>query len=676
MRNILLAAVLSVSSTLLAQPATQPSPVPVRAVTIYSSGVAYFEHAGTVHGNADTELRFKTAQINDILKSLVLQDESGGKVSVVSYPSQDPLEKTLRSFEIDLTANPALDQILNQLRGANVTLVFPDSKVSGTVVGVEKKPHAATDKAVVELPSVNLFSNGALESFDLEHVRSIEIENPKLQQELTKALAALGSARDKDQRPVSIHFTGNGDRHVRIGYVVEAPVWKTSYRLILDDTAKLQGWAIVENQTDSDWNGVQLNLVSGRPISFIQDLYSPLYVPRPTVQSELYSSLMPQLYAEGMARRAIGGAMDKSAAGQLMFRQQQQAAQAPHQFGMAAAAAPANAPADVTASIASVASTADLGELFQYTIPDVTLERQKSAMLPIVTDSVEAEKLSIYNASVLANHPLNGARLKNTTGKYLLGGPVTVLQEGIYAGDAKIDSMPPGQSRLLSYGIDLKMIVRSKNLDQQQQVVSGKIVKGVLELQRKTIATQEYHAQNKADKDKTLLIEDPIRPGWQLIDSPKPFETTDTLNRFKISVPAGKTTDLTVKQQIVQGESLALISSEPDAFAFYRTEGAMPAKVREALSKAITMKQAVADTDRQIQEKKQRLADYTTEQARLRENLRVVSDNAQYHARILAKLNDQETAIEKIQGEIETLTTQLKSQRSDLENYLNNLNVE
>ena len=80
-------------------------------------------------------------------------------------------------------------------------------------------------------------------------------------------------------------------------------------------------------------------------------------------------------------------------------------------------------------------------------------------MIPIVTDAVEVEKLSIYNQAVLPKNPLNGARVKNTTGKHLLQGPITVLDAGAYAGDARIDDVPPGQERLISYGIDLQVLV-------------------------------------------------------------------------------------------------------------------------------------------------------------------------------------------------------------------------
>src|SRR5207237_2994441 len=114
---------------------------------------------------------------------------------------------------------------------------------------------------------------------------------------------------------------------------------------------------------------------------------------------------------------------------------------------------------DPTASISSVASASKVGELFQYTVGSVTLPRQKSAMLPIITDPVEVERLSIYNQAVLPKNPLTGARVKNTTGKHLLQGPVTVLDGASYAGDASIDNVPPGPERLVRYGVDLQGIV-------------------------------------------------------------------------------------------------------------------------------------------------------------------------------------------------------------------------
>src|SRR5256714_7019250 len=131
------------TSTVRAQttaPAGKAADVPVKQVVLFSSGVGYFEHFGTVTGDGTTELRFKTQQINDILKSLVLQDIDGGKVGVVTYPSQDPISKTLKSFQVDITNNPPLADLLNQLRGAKISVSMTSGETfDGTILGVEKK---------------------------------------------------------------------------------------------------------------------------------------------------------------------------------------------------------------------------------------------------------------------------------------------------------------------------------------------------------------------------------------------------------------------------------------------------------------------------------------------------------------------------------------------------------
>jgi hypothetical protein len=256
------------------QPATRQAQIPVKMVVLFSSGVGYFEHFGSVAGENRTELRFKTHQINDILKSLVLQDLDGGRVTTITYPSQDPVAKTLKSFQVDITANPSLAELLNQLRGAKVTVSQAAEKTTGTILGVEKKKKqiGPEGKETIEQSVMNVITEGdnaRLVAITLDSVSDIIFEDPALQDELNRALAALAQARDQDKKPVQIAFEGQGERRVRLGYVVETPVWKTSYRLILGDKEtkpRLQGWAIVENQTDNDWSNVQLSLVSGRPI--------------------------------------------------------------------------------------------------------------------------------------------------------------------------------------------------------------------------------------------------------------------------------------------------------------------------------------------------------------------------------------------------------------------------
>jgi hypothetical protein len=705
-------AVVSMPRPLIASPiepptATQPAngnavDVPVKVVVLFSSGVGYFEHAGPIKGTSRAELRFKTNQINDILKSLVLEDLNGGKVTAVTYPSQDPVAKTLRSFQIDITSNPSLGELLNQLRGAKVSVTVGVQAMEGTILGLEKKQKSSGEKGNIETWVMNLINGGMIRAVELDQVTKLELEDKQLQEELGKALLALAQSRDQDKKPVTINFTGEGERQVKLGYVVETPVWKTSYRLLISSEKKdgkpqagLQGWAIVENQTDNDWNNIQLSLVSGRPISFIQDLYQPLYVPRPTVKPELYASLRPQTYEGGMDKQkemeAFNNkpAADSAKADNSYFRKALAGAAPPAgALGMQGVGGGAFArnqeqeslataqSIDAAASIASVASAAKIGELFQYTVGSVSLPRQRSAMIPIITDPVEVERLSIYNQSVLPRNPLNGARIKNTTGKHLLAGPITVLDGSSYAGDASIDNVPPGQERLISYGVDLQVLVDATKNRSDSAIQTGKIVKGVLLITRKNVNTQEYTAENKSDQDKALIIEHPILQGWSLIDTSKPMETTETLYRFKGKVAAGKATKLIVKEQIVQSEELAILPTDIGQLDWYSKQGEIPKKVREVLIKAMQFKNALVDTQRSVEQHRQQLVQITAEQARIRENMKTVDQKSEYYTRLLKKLNEQETQIEKVQSEVEELLKKQTTQQHDLESYLSEMNVD
>jgi hypothetical protein len=675
-----------VTGNLVHAQAAQPSrtDVPVRNVVLFSSGVGYFEHAGTVRGDGTTELQFKTTQINDILKSLVLQDLDGGRVTTITYPSQDPLAKTLRSFQVDITANPSLADLLNQLRGAKVTIQFQAEKLSGTILGVEQR-QKSNDKGgePIQVPVLNVLTGAMIRAIELQSLSSLSLDDPQLQDELAKALSALNQARDQDKKSVLINFVGSGERRVRIGYVVETPIWKTSYRLLMGDKgANIQGWAIVENQTESDWNGVSLSLVSGRPISFMMDLYQPLYSTRPTVVPELFAGLRPQLYDNGIAgdrdrveMSAKSAAPPGGGGGRgAVNRYNAPAAPLVEQGVMGTTTTITNELA-MQRTVESMAQASKMGELFQYVVPNVTLSRQKSAMLPIITDSIAMDRLSIYNASVLRTNPLNGVRLKNTTGKHLLQGPITVLDKGGYAGDARIDNVPPGQERLLSYGIDLEMTVDNTKNTQTNAVVSGKINKGLLILDRRLVASQDYLVDNKGDRDKQIVIEHPIRQGWKLVDTQKPVETTQMLYRFQGAAVAKKVTTLTVKEEYVQSETIALLPTDVSQLIMYSRTGEIPVAVRDAIAKAVQLKQAVQDTERQIAAATQQINDITAEQGRIRENMKTVAQSTPYYTRLLTKLNEQETSIEKLRVDRDTLTARRDRQRKDLEDYLSTLTV-
>jgi len=308
---------------LTATPAQPPAPpvvksaktpaasLPIANVVLFSSGVGYFQREGEVEDAARVDLAFPIGDINDLLKSLVLQDLGGGRISTIGYDSPDPIDKTLKSFSLDLTGNPTFGEILNQARGQKIEATLQQAVstqpalLTGVIVGMEE--HAsAVEKEVHQL---NLLCAEGMRGVPLAQVQRIRFLDPVVEADFRRALDVLASAHDMQKKVVSLKFNGKGQRTVRVGYVIENPIWKTSYRLVLakDGKIHLQGWAAVENTTDEDWKDVRMALVSGRPISFQTDLYSPLFVPRPTVEMERFASLRPPEYSGPISNTNLGG---------------------------------------------------------------------------------------------------------------------------------------------------------------------------------------------------------------------------------------------------------------------------------------------------------------------------------------------------------------------------------
>jgi hypothetical protein len=668
-----------------ADPQPAADALPLKKVVLFTSGVGFFQHAGKVTDDATVEMKFAADDINDLLKSMVLEDLGGGTVSTVSYASRDPITKTLGTFAVNLTDNPSMGQILARLRGEKIE-VDAAAPAAGTIVGVEKRTVPAGENKTVEKEFVTLLTAEGLKTIALDAITRIKLVDPRLQGELEKALAVLALGHDNDKKAVTLQFAGKGPRDVRVGYVQESPLWKTSYRLVVDDVAAgdakakalLQGWAIVENTTDQDWKDVTMTLVSGRPISFRMDLYQPLYVPRPQVMPELYASLMPQLYGQDLANDAAEfrrAAQDRSR-GEM--------ARAKAAAGPAAAMPMAEKAAEReqrmlegAASIQSMAAGSNLGELFRYEIAKpVTIERQRSAMLPIVGETVEVEKVAIYDDRVLAKHPLSGLRLVNSTELDLMQGPVTVFEAGAYAGDARIEDMAPGSERLVSYAVDLDVEVNPRIEQKPEEIVSVKIAKGTLVATRKYARTKAFEIKNSSSKPVKLLVEHPREGGWNLVAPKEAAETTRDRYRFAVTAEPGKPAKLEVAEEQQGVQQVALTNVDDNTILFYVRAKATSPKVKEALEQVIAKKRAIEEIVRKRQAREREIQVVEQEQNRIRQNMAQLDRTNELYAKYVKKFAEQEDRVEVLRREITDLVTQEQEARKALDEYLLKMELE
>jgi hypothetical protein len=464
-------------------------------------------------------------------------------------------------------------------------------------------------------------------------------------------------------------------------------VWKVSYRLDLDDAESLlQGWAIVENTSDSDWKDVELSLVSGRPISFIQDLYTPLYMPRPVVQPKLYASLTPRLYEEGLYESDLDRA-DRRRPGVASFeakrevrelreqteRLRETKALLSRQIKEGQSSAWGDDGVAELQALDPAAVGGRLGELFRFTIKTpVTLGRRRSAMLPIVNSPIKVEKLSIFNASQLAQHPLNGAWITNSTDLKLMGGPATVYAENAYAGDTVIDNMVPDEKRLISYAVDLEVAVDTSNKT-DSRITQVSINQGALRVTRLHRYTQTYAFKNKAKAAKELLVEHPFTANRKLVAPEKFVEKTDQYYRFRVTAPAGETAELAVVEELTQLEAIGLLDANWTQLVWYVQNAQMSDAVKEELTKAVRMKQEILELQRQLGQLEQELRQITSGQDRLRKNIETVGRDSQLGQRYLKKLSAEEDRIEQLDKDIASLRKQIEDKQQALREYVNGL---
>ena len=673
-------------------------PLPLKRVVMFSSGVGFFQHFGQVEGDAKVEMRFNVRDINDLLKSMVVMDFDGGTVSTVTYGSKDPITKTLKSFVIDLTTNPTLAQLLAQVRGEKVEIEAP-AKITGVILGVETRRKKVGENEFIDIHMLNLVTDEGLRSIPLDTVSRIKLANPQLDAELNKALATLASALATDKKTVSVSFLGKGKRSVQIGYIHETPVWKTTYRLVLSDDEKkplvLQGWAIVENTTETDWTDVALTLVSGRPISFIMDLYQPLYVPRPEERLELFASLRPQTYGQDLAAREAEFLAKRDEARQVaaappgaLAAQGMRARAADKAFKGEAdmeRAAPAadgralmeKADLDIRRGVQSVAQARDVGNFFQYEIgTPVTLPRQQSAMLPIVNEEVQGTRVSIYNPRVQPKHPLAGLRFTNTTKVHLMQGPITVFDGGVYAGDAKIEDLPPKSTRLISYALDLETEVAPLSKSEPDQLVSVKIFKGVLHAMRKYTRAQEYTVKNSGRRAKTVLIEQPLDPNWTLVSPKEPAEKTRDMYRFTVEAKPGEPAKLVVQEERIESQQIAILNLDDNSIRIYISSPVVSEKVKAALQEVIKRKHELALLVAERQRLEQRIREIDQDQARIRQNMAQLDRNSELYKSYVADFTAQEVEIKTLRAQIAALVDKEAGARKALDEYLMGLNLE
>ncbi|MCL2243649.1 MAG: DUF4139 domain-containing protein [Treponema sp.] len=639
--------------------------IPLKRVVILSSGLAYYEHSGAIEGEARISLPFRTDAVNDALKSLVINDPSSANPSI-SYQSENTLFQTLRSLSIDLSDNPDLAVILSRLRGVEAEITAP-TVFSGRIVGIEHMQTSISPYSITAEPWLLLSTSAGLKRFNLKDISTISFKDPVIEQDLTRALDLIASSRNSFSRQLDINLPGNAansSRNVSISYVIPSPVWKVSYRLdIGTDRPLLQGWAIVDNDSDTDWNNIELSLVAGRPSSFIQNLYPPYYVSRPVLPLSIAGT------AEAVTHDQSYGAVPAPARAEnrmmmdMMVKEEVEAA-------YSTAARQSSVSGSIAGGTVQTASGSEAGGQFEFTIKNpVTLNRRMSAMLPLVESNISARKLIIYSNG---KHPRLGAELTNTSGMKLPAGPVTVY-DGVYAGDALIEFWNENEKRFISFGEDLSVTaVTGDTVTRDVRAVN--ITRGVMTITRSLAYIKTYTFINSDSVSKQLVAEHAKSQQTSLV-SPNADEQTESSYRFNLTLPAKGELVFNVTEERPIQESVRLLSIHPDSFLSYSSNMEIPANVRDALRRAIELRQAAERADTAVREIETQRTRLFADQDRIRRNLEAAGNQTQQGQEYLRRLVALDGEIDAISPALEKAQTEAKTARESYENYLNGLDL-
>lgn len=668
-------------------------------VMLSAGGVGYFEYEAEVDGDAVLPLSVRLDQVDDVLKSIAVYDDTG-TAGTIRLAGREPLEQIFRDLPFGADALQSPVALLNALPGAEIRATG-QREIAGQLVHVVPEETVLPGRGgSVTRHRVTVLSDDGMQSFVLEEAESVIFTDPALRAQIEGALDAISTHRTRDRRTLEIVSRGSGKRKVRIGYVVAAPLWKASYRLTLGgdaaNTARLQGWAVLENMSGQDWNGVELTIVSGNPVTFRQALYTAYYVDRPEVPVEVLGRVLPKpdTGAVDLEGLATGEYREEFRRSQRATPQGQAPAgtadDAPREAegGVAAMAKPESAtaptalvppPSPSQARILAAASDEAATQVtFRVPYP-VTVATGQSLMIPIIDREIPARRVALYQPATHDRHPLAAVRLSNDGETGLPPGVLTLYETGPagagYVGDAQLATLPSGDERLLSFALDQKSLV-DREVRTRQEIGKARIVRGVLELTYAQEQRTIYRLKAPAAEARDVLIEHPRMTGWTLRSpAPEEVELADEQYRIPFALKPGERAELEVVMTRPRLQQVALLDLRAPQFMQYVREGGLSRPVREALERMAGMRETIDGHERRLQALEQDRNTIHREQQRIRDNLARVPRDSDLHRRYLEKLGEQEDEMERLLAASETTREALEASRNALADYIRSLDI-
>jgi hypothetical protein len=664
------------------------SKVKVKKVIIFKHGVSYYILEGIVKGTDTFEIEFKIDEMDDILKSLFVLDTSEkGYISSISYDAALDTSQLLKSIMLNIPDVDSFSSLIAQIKGAKVDLTIGGAKkISGTIVGIETVEKVVKNEKILEKNLVLLEDQEFIKKIGFDEIKSLDILNEDIKKDLKFFLDTVIAGKKKDAKKIVINCESGGEdeneRNIFVSYIRESPIWKTSYRLIMskqqasENKCLLSGWSLIENTTNQDWENIELSLVAGMPVSFKYEFYRPIFIERPVIRPPKVLSAKPTEIEEGLEKEEFREyAMADMAPSKSMKRRGILAAPgAPSAMGEVGGAGMYRESIMSDEALMdkvktqTQTQTKDLGELFEYNITKpVSIKRKQSALVPILTESIKAKKILLYNKNEHDKNPNACFEISNNTNLTLERGPVTIIYDDNLAGEAIIPFLNKGDTRLLNYAVEQAVIITHEEKSENQSIHKVTFRSGYSYEHYYSNLTTIYNIKNKTNEEKELYLDHPKNHDFKFIEKPMDPEETSNYWRFKISLKPKDAITFTLKEQREDYSSNYLWNWAKDDFlkrvGFYVQKKFIDAALETQLKEIAGLIQKLNELNI-VKEKLYEERDLMTdEQVRLRENISVLGDDSQsisLKERYVKKLDDQE-------NRFETITTDLKKLEKDID---------
>jgi hypothetical protein len=641
---------------------------PVTKVALYKHGMGYIEREGKVKGAATLSLAFRADQMKDVLLSFFAVDLGGGKISSVRYETQDPVSKRLQDILIKAPADAALSRFLMQLQGASLSAKAAGESIQGRILGIEPVNEIVGGKSVVKGFRLLLMTEaGPVRSLDLFGISEFSLTDESLQRDLRRLLDLSLESKQGNRKKLTLNAIGQGERRIRIGYLVEAPLWKCSYRVIFDGDKKdaaplLQGYALAENNTEDDWKDVVISFVAGNPMSYVMDLYSPYYIRRPQVPIPGLQNLAVDWGAVGTPEAAKEAQFDAFMQGEhkvprgAYVKSNQGRSFAPQvaqKMDQAAPSAPPPAKIEgwpsqmhgdmafgerMASSYGTGAQGAKIGELFSYESKEkVSIPRGQAAMVPILSKPITGRRLLSYKKA-FSPRVTNVFVAQNGTDLTLEAGAVTFFEGSTSLGEGILShTLPPGSQEVIPYAIDASVDVTPQDKTQREPYFKARLVDGILTLTAVEKNTHTWKILNRGKDPATLWLHQPITSGFKLSKPEKPLKEVDRHYRFEVPLKAGETVDFVVEEKRDVQEKVHLDKSNEEQIRFYLAQPYLSSGAKAFMKELSDLMAQKAGLQRQITEWTEQVKRLTEEQGRLRSNLQTLMSNQPKEQELRAK---------------------------------------